>query len=60
MEETLHHQTTTQCTGLSSSGTGNHHPNGTQADHELTITVDPSDRAAQHQPSKTAPQIGRQ
>ncbi|MCV2883068.1 hypothetical protein [Actibacterium sp. XHP0104] len=37
----------TQCIGLSPTGPGIHHPDGTQDDHALTIKLDQSDEAAQ-------------
>ena len=55
MEETLQHQEATQCIGLSATGSRNHHPNGNQPDHALTITLDQSDRAAQ--PGEAARQL---
>jgi transposase InsO family protein len=42
MEETLQHQTTTQCSGLPPAGPGNHRPDGPKADHALTIKLDHS------------------
>jgi len=52
MEETLQHQETTQCTGLPSARPWNHYPNGTQADHALTIKMDQSDQATQDKPQR--------
>ena len=51
MEETLQHEETTQCAGLSPAGSGIHHPDGNQANHALTINLDPSDRATHLSPS---------
>jgi hypothetical protein len=46
MEETLQHQETSQCIGLSPTSTRNHHSNGSEADDALTIKLDQSDEAA--------------
>ena len=40
MEETLQHEETTQCVGLTPAGPGRHRPNGSMADHALTFKLD--------------------
>ena len=40
MEETLQHEETTQCIGLTPAGPGNHHSDGSMADHALTFKLD--------------------
>jgi hypothetical protein len=52
MEKTLQHQTTSQCSGLPPTGSGNLHPNGTQANHALTFNLDRLSRA--DQPSRSS------
>jgi transposase len=51
-------QATEHHLNLPPTGSGNHHPAGTQADHALTIKLDPSDRAAHHRFFITAGQVG--
>ncbi len=40
MEETLQHEETAQCIGLTPAGPGHHRPNGSKADHALTFKLD--------------------
>ena len=42
MEETLQHEATTQCAGLSPTSPRNHRSNGSQAGHALTFNLDHS------------------
>ena len=45
MEETLQHEETTQCIGISTTGLGNHRSHGPIAGHALTFKMDHSSRA---------------
>ena len=47
MEETLQHKKTTQCIGVSPTGTRSRNNHGSEADHALTINLAQSDEAAQ-------------
>ena len=45
MEETLQHEETTQCIGISTTGLGNHRSHGPIAGHALTFKMDHSSGA---------------
>ena len=45
MEETLQHEETTQCIGISTTGLGNHRSHGPIAGHALTFKMDRSSGA---------------
>jgi hypothetical protein len=45
MEETLQHEETTQCIGISTTGLGDHRSHGPIADHALTFKLDHSSGA---------------
>ena len=47
MEETLQHKETTQCIGVSPTGTRSRNNHGSEADHAPTINLAQSDEAAQ-------------
>ena len=47
MEETLQHEEAPQRIGLQTTGAGNHHTDGSEANDALTIKLDQSDEAAQ-------------
>jgi transposase-like protein len=49
MEETLQHQTTTQCIGLPPTCARSHRAHGSKAYHALTFIMDHSSGAAQEQ-----------
>ena len=40
LEEAQQHQATAQCFGLTPTGSGNHHPDATQANHAQTFNLD--------------------
>jgi hypothetical protein len=48
MEETLQHEETTQCIGISTTGLGNHRSHGPIAGHALTFKMDHSSGAGQN------------
>ncbi len=48
MEAALQYKEATQRPRISTPGTGNHHPNGSEAGHALTLNMDQSDWAAHH------------
>jgi transposase InsO family protein len=51
LEETLQHQTTPQCSGLSPTGPGSHRPHGPKANHALTVKLGHSSGAAHPAPA---------
>ena len=57
MEETLQHQAAPQRFGLPPTGTGNHRPDGTQANHALTFKLDHSSGADQLIGSSLKPEV---
>ena len=46
MEEALQHKKAPQCIGLQTTGTGNHHTDGSEGDHALTIKLDQPNKDA--------------
>ena len=46
MEEALQHEEAPQRIGLQTTGAGNHHADGSEANDALTIKLDQSDEAA--------------